>query len=99
MKGRTLSPICIHTKEGAILTDDKKIANHVCDYFATVGKGSIGSEERVEEKKENEPREEAEEQREEEEEVHSEITLGEVEAVIKKLKVKRQQVRTRFVRG
>jgi len=86
LKGRTHLPTCIHTEEGGILTDDKEIANHVCNYFATVGKGNpdLRGYLEVEEKERG-----GEEQREEEEEYHSKILLGEVEGVVKKLKVKK----------
>ena len=42
-------PTCIHTPQGNILTGDKEIADHICEYFATAGKGEV-----VEERKEGE---------------------------------------------
>ena len=45
LKTRSSLPTCIHTPEGAILTDDKEIANHTCNYFATVGKGESKNQE------------------------------------------------------
>ena len=86
-KRRLRLPTCIHTKGGAILTDDKECADHVCDFFATVGRGANEERERGEEKEVG--REEEQEQQEEEERYDTDITLSEVEAVVKRLKVEK----------
>ena len=85
LKGRVPLPTCIHTGEGIMLTDDKEIADHICDYFATVGQGQLREQEWEDEREGEEKREESEE----EEGYRTELELREVEAVVKKLKVKK----------
>ena len=83
LKTRITLPTCIHTPEGTILTDDKVIADHTGNYFATVGQGELKNEEGWEEKESAEEREEDER---DEELYHSAISLEEVKAVVDKLK-------------
>ena len=87
VKERLRLPTCIHTEGGTILTDEKEIADYICNYFASVGRGEQRAHEGVGEKE----REGAEEKKDglEEESFHTQITLSEVEAVVKKLKVKK----------
>ena len=82
LTGRPTLPACIHTKDGRTLTDDREIANHTCEFFATVGRGAGSSEQR----ERDETGEESEE-RESEECYNAAIAQSEVRAVVEQLKI------------